>query len=92
MVELLFKILIMSLNKYVRMFILSLSLFFFFFFFFFFGLHLEKFEVSGFWVELEVLLPAFLRRTTTLGWSCICDLHHSSGQHQILNALSEARD
>ena len=24
--------------------------------------------------------------------SCVCDLHHSSRQHQILNPLSEARD
>ena len=24
--------------------------------------------------------------------SCICDLHHSSQQHRILNPLSKARD
>ena len=24
--------------------------------------------------------------------SCICDLHHSSWQHQILNPLNRARD
>ena len=25
-------------------------------------------------------------------WSCSCDLHHSSQQHQLFNSLSEARD
>ena len=24
--------------------------------------------------------------------SCVCDIHHSSRQHRIFNALSEARD
>ena len=27
-----------------------------------------------------------------INWSHICDLHHHSGQHQIPNPLSEARD
>ena len=30
--------------------------------------------------------------TATWGLRCTCDLHHSSGQHQILNPLSEARE
>ena len=30
--------------------------------------------------------------TATQDPSCLCDLHHSSQQHQILNPLSEARD
>ena len=30
--------------------------------------------------------------TATPDPSCICDLHHSSEQHQIFNPLSEARD
>ena len=29
---------------------------------------------------------------SNVGSSYICDLHHSSQQHQILNPLSEARD
>ena len=43
-------------------------------------------------VRLELQLPAYTRATTTLEPSRVCDLHHSSQQHQILNALIEARD
>ena len=32
------------------------------------------------------------RATATPGPSCMCDLHHSSWQCQIVNPLSEARD
>jgi len=42
--------------------------------------------------ELELQLLAHITATTTSDRSCICDLHHSSQQHRILNPLSEARD
>ena len=40
--------------------------------------------------ELQLQLQAYA--TATWDLSCICDLHHSSWQHQILILLSEARD
>ena len=43
-------------------------------------------------VELELLLLAYTTATATRDLSCICSLHHSSLQRQILNPLSEARD
>ena len=42
--------------------------------------------------ESELQLPVYATATATRNLSCICDLHHSSWQHQILNPLSEARD
>ena len=36
--------------------------------------------------------PAYARATAMPDPSRICDLHHSSGQHRILNPLREARD
>ena len=42
-------------------------------------------------VELELQLPAYTAATATRDLSRICDLHHSSRKHQILNSLSEAR-
>ena len=42
-------------------------------------------------VELELQLPAYTTATTVRYPSLICDLHHSSQQHQIFNPLSEAR-
>ena len=53
-------------------------------------------QVSRLGVETELqLLPyatATATATATQDLSHICDLHHSSGQHRILNPLSEARD
>ena len=77
--------------KMQKSFVLS---FFFFFFFFFFslGLYLWHVEVPRLGVESELQLPA--TATTTMMWdlSQVCHLHHSSGQCQILNLLSKARD
>ena len=42
-------------------------------------------------VELELQLPADTSATATQDRSHICDLHHGSQQHQILNSLSKAR-
>ena len=39
----------------------------------------------------ELQLPAYATATAMRDPSCICNLHHSSGQCQILNPLSEAR-
>ena len=47
-------------------------------------------EVSRLGVELELQLPAYTTAMQDL--NRVCDLHHSSRQHQILNALSKARD
>ena len=35
---------------------------------------------------------AYTTATATPDLSCVCNLHYSSGQHGILNPLSEARD
>ena len=61
-------------------------------FFFFLGPHLQHMEVPGLGAESELQLPAYTTATATKDLSCICDLHHSSRQHQTLNPLSEARD
>ena len=52
-------------------------------------LHLQHMEVPRLGVELELYLPAYV--TAMQGLSCVCDLHHSSQQCQILNPLSKAR-
>ena len=44
------------------------------------------------WGELELQLPATATATATPDLSLICNLHHSSQEHWILNPLSEARD
>ena len=42
--------------------------------------------------ESEVQLPAYITATATAEPNCICDLHCSLQQCQILNPLREARD
>ena len=49
-------------------------------------------EVPRLGVESELQLPAYTTATTTWDLSLVCDLHHSSWQHRILNPLKEARD
>ena len=61
-------------------------------FLFFLGPHLQHMEVSRLGVEWELQLLAYTIATATQNSSHICNLHHSSGQHQILNPLSKARD
>ena len=63
-----------------------------FFFFFFLGLQLQHMEVPRLGVELELQLHAYVTDTAMQDLSCICYLHHSSRQCQILNPLSETRD
>jgi len=43
-------------------------------------------------VESEMQPPAYARATAMRDPSCVCNLHHSSRQHRILNPLSKARD
>ena len=59
---------------------------------FFLGPHLKHMEVPRLGVKLELQLPAYTTATTTEDLSRVCQPHHSSRQHQILNPLSEARD
>ena len=56
----------------------------------FLGLHLRHMEIEG--VKLMLQLPAYTTATATAELSHVCDIHHGSWQHQILNPLSEARD
>ena len=62
------------------------------FFFFFLGPYPQHMEVPRLGVESEMQLPAYTTAIATQDPSCICDLHHSSRQHWILNPLSKARD
>ena len=60
----------------------------------FLGLHPWHMEVPRLGVELELQLLAYVTATATATWdlSLVCNLHHSSQQHWILNPLSEARN
>ena len=60
--------------------------------FVFLGPHLQHMEVPSLEIELELQLPAYTTATAMPDPSHVCDLHHSSWQHRILNPLSEARD
>ena len=72
------------------------ELFFFFFFFFFIpcflGPYLQLMEVPRLGVKSELQLAVYTTVTAMTHLSCICSLHHSSRQCQILNSLSKARD
>ena len=56
------------------------------------GLHHQHLEVPRLGVESELYLPAYTTATATWDASCVCNLHHSWQQCQILNPLSKARD
>ena len=49
-------------------------------------------EVPRLGVELELQPPAYTIATAMPDLRHVCDLHHSSKPHQILNPLREARD
>ena len=49
-------------------------------------------EVSRLGVELELQPLAYTTVTATQDLNHVCDLQHSSGQHQTLNPLNKARD
>ena len=58
----------------------------------FLGPHLQLMEIAGLGVKPELQLQAYTTATTMPDLSCVCNLHHNSQQHWILNPLSEARD
>ena len=60
------------------------------FFFLFWG-HTRG-TVSRLGVESELQQLVYTTATATQDPSCLCILHHSSQQHQILNPLSRSRD
>ena len=64
----------------------------FFFFFVFLGPHTQHMEVPRLGAESELQPLAYPTVTARLDLSCLCNLYHSSQQHQILNPLSKARD
>ena len=64
----------------------------FFFFFFFLELHSQYTDVPWLGVQSELQLPAYATAIATPEPSHVCNLHHSSQQHQILNPLMEGRD
>ena len=68
------------------------SFFFFFFSPFLFRPHLQHMEIPRPGVKWELQLPAYITATAIGNPNRVCDLHHSSGQCQILNPLSETRD
>ena len=49
-------------------------------------------EVPRLGGESKLQLLTYATATAMQDLSQVCDLHHSSGQHQILNPLSEATD
>ena len=55
-------------------------------------MNLWHMEVPGLGVKSELQLLAYTTAIATPEPSCVCNLHHSSRQHRILNPLSEARD
>ena len=61
-------------------------------FFAFLGPYPWQMKVSRLGVQLELELLACATATATQDASHVCDLHHSSRQHQILDPLREARD
>ena len=62
------------------------------FFFFFLGLHLWHVEVPRIGVTSELHLLAYTTATAMQDVSHVCNLHHSSWQHQIPESLSKATD
>ena len=66
--------------------------FIYFLFSCFLGPHPRHVEVPRLGDESELQLPSYATAAATPDLSCICDLHHSSRQCQILNPLTEAWD
>ena len=56
------------------------------------GLHPRHMQVPRLGVPWKLQLLAYTTATAMGDPGCICDLHHSSRQYQILNPLIEARD
>ena len=60
--------------------------------FVFLGLHQQHTEVLRLGVKSELQQQAYTTATATRDLSGVCNLHHSSWQHRILNPLIEARE
>ena len=73
-----------------NIFSFCLSFFLSFFFFFFFLVFLEP----HLWLrgQIGAMVAGYTIATAMWDPSGVCDLHHSSQQHQILNPLIEAKD
>ena len=54
--------------------------------------YLGHMEVPRLGVTSELQLPTYATATETRNRSQVCNLHHSSQQHQIFNPLCKARD
>ena len=65
---------------------------FLFLFLLFIGLHRWHMEMPRLGSKSELQLLVYTTATAMPDPNCICDLHHSSKQHWILNPLSDARD
>ena len=76
----------------IQNFVLNSVIFVNFFFFLFLGPHVWHIEVPRLGVKSGLQLPTYTTATATQDLCSICNLHHSSWQHRILNPLSEARD
>ena len=77
---------------FIYLFMHSLFFFLVLFCFCFLQPHPVAYRNSQARVESELQLPAYPTATATQDLSCICNLHHSSQQHQILSPLSRGRD
>ena len=65
---------------------------FFSFLFVFLGPHPWHMEVPRLGIQSKLKPLAYATTTAMRDPSHVCDLYHSSQQHQILNPLSKARD
>jgi len=70
----------------------SLMYFFFLSFFAIFGAAPVAYAGSKARGRIGAIAAAYATATAAWDPSCICDLHHSSRQHRILNPLSKVRD
>ena len=68
--------------------LMFLFLFYFLSFVFYRATHTQHMEGPSLGVESELQLPAYATATAMPDLSHVCDLYHSSQQHQILNPLS----
>ena len=64
----------------------------FYFIFCFLGFYLQHVEVPRLGVISELQLPAYATAPRMQDLCRVYNLHHSSGQHQVPNPLSKARD
>ena len=71
---------------------MSLTISFYLLIFSFYRRYLQHMEVPRLGIEFKLQLLAYTTATAMPDPSCICDLHCSLQQHQILNPLSKARD